>query len=574
MNIKENKIIKNLWIAFLIVAIFWPLAFINKGIDLTDTGYYLANYSHIFNSIGETVIGTFLSNYFGGLIYSVIPSHHLMVLKIICMLTNGISIMLAFFVLKKHFQKNILAFFMMVSSFIFCEMPQCPSYNTFSFLLLSLIIFLLVKWTDTQKNLFLILSGVIIGFSVFFRIPNVLFGCLYAAVLWYDIMTDRKKEILKDTWRMFWGGMVGLLTGVGIILRFVGMDGILKDFNRYTNVATTSQNSHSITITVKRFGLQILRGTYEHILFLAVASVLLAILVFFLYKYKKTGKDAYSKMAICTIVVINIAAIVLNTLKFDSVYNQTEMVEVILLPVSFFSVWYYRKKDISLSILSCILMIVSLVVFFGTDTGFRIHIVGHYWFLPYTVLISVDYMKKFFDAKELTCKRAIVLACCIALVSNVVGNNIFRSTKMMCTYQYREPYDNINYYPNSSVLAGVRTTEYKCRMLDGVTCFLEDDKYKDKKIIVMMSPIIFALVDNECALGRTFWPDLESYSTEKFESSLQQFAKNDDLPIVILTYHMPSKRVSYLETFCEENNYTVADEDILNGEKIYTILVP
>lgn len=58
------------------------------------------------------------------------------------------------------------------------------------------------------------------------------------------------------------------------------------------------------------------------------------------------------------------------------------------------------------------------------------------------------------------------------------------------------------------------------------------------------------------------------------KTKLNEAKSNNDLPIVICVELGDSEKELYVKEFCESMNYKVADEGLLNGEKIYTILEP
>ena len=579
MNIRESKIIKNLWIAFLIVAVFWPLAFINKGIDFLDTGYYLANYANILKMPEKFGIGTFLSSYFGGLIYSVIPSHHLMVFKLLNMLFNGISILLAFLVMKEYFNRNLLSFFTMIASFLLSRYPLCLSYNTFSVLLLSVAVFILHKWFYERKGYLLIVFGTIIGFSVFFRLPNILFALLCSSVFWIDTLTEQKKDIIHDAVKVLIGGILGFAMGLTIVLVLIGPSQFIKSMLYFSNVATGSNDSHSILRTIMTIGHSILSMAHKHLFYMAFSIIFLLVLPNIIYKYRTMKKDKHFKLMLALFILTLIVAFCLTEIKFHEIITSVLMTASLVISVSAFSIWYYRKNDINFSAISMCILVISIVITLGTDNAFAQHTVVCFWLLPYAILTFCNLIKELYY-NEPNRLNSVIVSCFIIILIYVSGSNIYNATTLTYIKQYGESYKETVAMPNNKYLAGVKTTKEKVVAIDGITEFMKNDKYKGKKILAMNHiPIIYALLDNENLLGASFWPDLESVPMSKIRTNLEESEKNNDLPVIII-YDPPrddsalGEKLSYVREFCERMNYTVADKGILNGEKIYTILVP
>ena len=108
-NLKD-KITGKLYIVFLIIAVFWTAMIANKGIDMSDMGYSLTNYKYALENASSLSIGMFLSNYVGGIIYSLLPAYHLLVFKLLNVLIVGTCYYITFYILKDYMQKNLRSY--------------------------------------------------------------------------------------------------------------------------------------------------------------------------------------------------------------------------------------------------------------------------------------------------------------------------------------------------------------------------------------------------------------------------------------------------------------------------------
>ena len=581
---KMKKIVtKNIWIVFILIALLWPLLILNKGIDFTDVGFYLANYTHILKAPDKYGIGTYMSNYIGGLLYSVFPSHNLMLLKFMRLFVDGISMILAFLVLKEYFNKNALSFFLMIASFALSRFPQCLSYNTFSVLFLSLCVFLLHKWINSKKGYLAVLLGATVGLSVSFRLPNLLFAVLGFVVLWVDI-TEERKCIIKDILRMTLGGLLGIGTGTAFVVRSVGFSGLIKGMNRYVDLGTDTDNSHGIMNMFKTVKNQMFSGVAKHIFYIAVAGIFLLILIYLIQKQRSSGKKAYEKYTAVVVGLIYVTATFLSAFKTHNIDTSVVMTALITIPVSLFSVFYYRKKDTKLSAISAVILCICVVIPFGTDNGIFQNTIVFFWTLPYTVIVFYNIIKDYCLKGKATILNSAVLSLCIVILVNISAINIYNNITLACTSQYRESsYNETKYIPSDKCLAGVHTTKKKAFFLDGISEFMSKEEFNDKKVLAINNiPLVFALIDNENLLGTSFWADLSSVSFNKLKLSLENAKESNDLPVVIIynlsIYDTPiekdSERTEYVKKFCESMNYKVADEGILDGQLIYSILEP
>ncbi|MBR7071362.1 MAG: hypothetical protein IKI29_04290 [Clostridia bacterium] len=57
---KFKKIWDKAYWLFLAAAICWPLLFVGKGIDVTDSAYYLTSYKSFFENLSTMSIGMFI----------------------------------------------------------------------------------------------------------------------------------------------------------------------------------------------------------------------------------------------------------------------------------------------------------------------------------------------------------------------------------------------------------------------------------------------------------------------------------------------------------------------------------
>lgn len=583
-DLKESKMFKNLWMVLIFVATAWPILVINRGIDFKDSGYYLSNYSHILKYPDRFGIGIYLSSYVGGLIYSLLPSYHLVVLKILNAILNGFSITFAFLVLKEYFNKNALSFLIMLGSMILSGFPLTLSYNTFSVFFLSLSVFMLHKWMYSKKWYLLVLLGIIIGFSVFFRLPNLLFAILYFSVLWNDVLSERKKNIIKDSVGMLIGGIIGLLVGFSLVVYNIGISNLGKGAEGYISLAGESDNRHGIIGMLKTIGSQLYWANFYQVYYIIFTAFFLLLLCIFVYKWKNDSKDTYRKLIWTTIALTSVTSVVLTYLKFNTKFAVFAMCAVVIFPVLIFSTLYYRKKDVNFSTILLAILSIAVAICFGTDNGINQHIIIFFWLMPCAMLVSYYLLKKCMERQVFGFFDTITLSLCIIVVVNTFSSVIFNIVKLTITEQYGEPsYMSAKYIPNNECLAGTKTTREKAATIDGIVEFMNKEEYKDKKVLAMNNiPIIYALIDNENVLETSFWPDLESCSINKIKSKLEDAKNNNDLPVVIIfnlsmngdVLTEESEKLTYVKSFCEDMNYRVAEEADCDGKKIYTILVP
>ncbi|HSK68663.1 MAG TPA: hypothetical protein VLA21_05325, partial [Candidatus Limnocylindria bacterium] len=177
--------------ALLLLAVLWRLPFLGAGIDYKDTGYYLAGYKHAFSPGGLDDIGLFMTNLTGGLLYRLLPSHHLLAFRVLdAVAYAGIARML-FRTLRGALPDAALAGVLLAASLVVRRLPMTLSYNTFTALFCAAAFCLLYTGLAKGKPRLAALPGLAVGLGVFYRVPNVLQLGYCAAIAWHFLLCER-----------------------------------------------------------------------------------------------------------------------------------------------------------------------------------------------------------------------------------------------------------------------------------------------------------------------------------------------------------------------------------------------
>lgn len=586
MQIRE-KIIKNSYIIFLLTAIFWSIAIVGRGIDMSDMGYSISKYKYAFENSSSMSISMFLSTMFGGLIYNIIPSHHLLVFKLLNVAVVGVCILLTFYMFKDLINKNLLAFMLMIVSFLKSGTYSIMTYTSISMLFLMLAAFFVYKRIKSEKYIYPFLTGLTIGLSFLFRFPNILFALLYVVILWNDIINDKKEHIIKDTLSMFFGGLIGLVLPLATAAAYIGFDGILNSIGGLTKTATSTTDNHGIIQMIINIFRQAISGVRVHIFYCALTSVfLVALIIIFIIK-KRNDKKLFTGVTYTLLCCTAILSSLITLFKYNHYNTTTLILAVFSIPIEIFSIFYFMKKEKIVSLLSLMSICIAVTVSIGTDNGIFQHLYVIYWLFPcfcyVTYKLCKDIYVKIKNTKKIPTILCFILATLLVLSINTAANVSINSVCMLSGVQYREQkYSSLNYQPDSKELYGVKTNDGHGLVLDGVKEFLSDSKYSEKTVLALNDiPMIFTVIDNKNFLGDTFWVDLRSVPEEKLEKSLDLCEKETDMPIVVIRYlnyddtpFIKSRKVMMVESFCEKNNYIEAKSENLNGEKLYSIFIP
>lgn len=583
----REKIMKNSYIIFLLIAMFWSIAIVGKGIDMSDMGYSISKYKYAFENYSSMNIGVFLTTMLGGSIYNILPSYHLLVFKLLNVAFVGSCVLLTFYMFKDLINKNLLAFMLMIVSFLNSGTYSIMTYNSVSMFFLMLSAFFVYKKIESEKYIYPFLTGLAIGLSFLFRFPNILFALLYVVILWNDIIKDKKEHIVKDTLSMFLGGLIGVVLPLTIAVACIGFDGILNSVGGLTKTATSTTDNHGIIQMIINIFRQAISGVRVHIFYCALTSVFLVALVIIFIIKKRNNKKLFTGVTYTLLCCTAIVSSLITLFKYNHYNTTTLILAAFAIPIEIFSIFYFMKKDKIVSLLSLMSICIAITVSIGTDNGILQHLYVIYWLFPCFCYVTYKLCKDVYIKIKNTEKNptilCFILATLLVLSINTTANVSINSVCMLSGVQYREQkYSSLNYQPNSKELYGVKTNEGHGLVLDGVKEFLSDSKYSKKTVLALNDiPMIFTVIDNKNFLGDTYWADLRSVPQEKIENALNLCKTESDMPIVVIRYlnydntpFTKSKKVMMVESFCEKNNYIEAKSEELNGKKLYSIFIP
>ncbi|MGI5826246.1 MAG: hypothetical protein ACOX50_02435 [Patescibacteria group bacterium] len=195
-------------IGLIVVAFFYYVFFLNKGIVLYDEGYYVHLSERILQ--GETPFQDFFTNYSPGYFYLLaglfkVFGPHLLVGRIVNLFVCLGIIAGCFYILKllkaDSFKHIILSFLLLVS-FGF-PLVNISHMNWLGVLGTEAIVILYLFWLTKQKKLYLLLGGFVLGLMVFFKHNVGLPVALATNFLVFVVSKSFKEKLLSSLWLNF-----------------------------------------------------------------------------------------------------------------------------------------------------------------------------------------------------------------------------------------------------------------------------------------------------------------------------------------------------------------------------------
>lgn len=559
-------------ILLILLTCIWFIPFYSKGIDFSDTSFYLVKYKYFFDSsVNVTTFSTFFSDLTGSIIYHIFPSHQLLILNFISAMCYTISGYLIYYILRDYVTHTLLLLTTLGCSLLTLSYIHCFNYNTASMFNLTLAVMLLTTGLFQKKSIFIGLSGVIGAASIFFRLPNVLHLCIAFGILLYCY--DQNNHTWKDTVRpllIYIGGCIaGSIVSMVTAIAALGASNIKEYLTRTFFTFTGSSDGHSAGSMFSKLVSQIKEGglfwrQYGLVLFAIIIITLL--LCRFLQKNQK-------------IILIG-SAIVSGIYGFyvKSSYNITPeevsstreirntfaFILLAVMVLSFIGIFAFYKSNRRFSYLCLITFLLELVITLGTDTGSLYNTV--FLYLPVGMLCCLFY-QYYILLKNRTPSQLVAAAGSVIIAFSLMllfWSGFYRGT----TYIYRDtPYPTLTEKCDIEPLNGMHSSPDRIALIHTIKRELKP--YKDRTLITLGDCNIATVITDLKPFFTNPWPDLTSFSEEHFKEALEECSKTNNYPIIlfspttsIINYNTTGQIYRSMEKeqllldFIKENNYS------------------
>lgn len=532
-----------LWI--LIITIRIP--FLNQGIDYTDTGYNIMKYKNMFFGEGISDIGMFYTCLIGGLIYKILPAYHLLVYRILHLVLQVLIMAVAYKYFKKYVNKNVLLiFFLAFMCLIGGEMIY--SYYPMSQLFLTVGIILLHKGLVEDKRWYLMLSGLVMGLSVFVRLTNVLYFVMFIGIIWYGIYKkhETKKIISNCLWAIV-GAVISLVITFALMSIFMGIEEVIDSFMGYVGVALGNsgtqvenflgvyeKSGHSPIAIIKTVGLH---GIQSIIIFGIFFVPMLLIGLLLNYFGTKKGKTQLTN--VITIIIWCICA-VLFAGKLSSINMYIMGLATIVFGL-FIALWG-RKKYPEYSLLSVITILTSLCSVLGTDRGLQRFFLTR---MPQVVIliISICVIPKLWEGTKASrflkadTVKYLVRGFAVLLCITIFASGIFASIP---TVYYDSPRNELTYTYGDEVpqLKGMKTAPKRAEMYNEYYELMQSPELKDKEIAMFGFFPLGLVLGQQKDYFESVDPcvDYPRFSVEMLLKAIAEKEEEGVVPVIVLSH--------------------------------------
>ncbi len=542
----------------LILAVF-SFCKVNKGLDITDSAFNPYNYLHA-GSLNDTwFYAYFLTNALGAL-FGILPGGRTMLgMNVYTGLVKLILGLLAyFFFVRKTDIRREYAFAGVLTALGLCWCPTTVMYNYLTYLLFFLGAAFLYEGLVKDRNILLLIAGVILGLNVFVRFPNLCEAGLILALWFYSFLQKESfKTCLKKTGICILGYAIALA---------VGFAAVMFTKNGIAGFADGIKGLFAMTKEAKGYApegmLEGIFNAYRYNWFFTERTIL-ALLLVTLISLMLPVRFTLIRYGVATLVTGGLLVMLyrnglfsLDHTGYAAIYSIGILVTEITFLFCFASLFTGMAKNDRL--LAFLAMLVILITPLGTNNHLYAVINNCFFTLP--VLIGLLFRQKHMAVYFKPINYALLL---------IVLLFAFQAICFGARFVFRDGVDepmDTKVEGHKSV-AGMYTTRSHAEELKGLFKYVDDElKYpEDGKVLLFgeVSGLDFYL-EREVPVGFA-WPSLDSYPNEVFRDDIDSLISAGEKPLVIIGARVYEEilngefnyKKSILKEFLGNNGYEI-----------------
>lgn len=556
--------------------IFFAFRKVNKGLDLWDTGYNLANFQWMGTEHMDNMwlFSTYLSNAVGH-IFSLLPGGKTLLGMNIY--TTGVTALLM--ILSSCFLVRYMKIPMalvVAGEFVALNLCWAPSailydYLTFVCLDVGLILMLIGLTKEHWREVFL--SGILIGTGMFVRFSNlaqlivIILIPVFYFIMWIGSVLNRekgKKIWLKDMLRQMAVFLAGYALIVAIVLGYIsiryGFSEYVKGIGELMNMSKTTPG-YSSSFMIKFLFTNLMRYGLRswHVIAAIVLGLVCAV----------TADKMDSKLHKCVFrpltvgISIILALHVLYTyltkcdyitqdyLSYSSVYAPMLLLGVLTIFIAVVRV-FSKEASMAEKFLGVIVVSIYLLSVIGSSTEFHLGMNNYFVLMPYLLWEIYSFCRRkatvipFYPAKIII--TVFVIFCCSLTIG--FGQKFI--------YEEAGSTTGREYCVNGNrTLRGIYMTQRKAEIAQGLSDYLADNGLQGREVILYdMNPGLAFYLQLPPAFNS--WISLGSYSCEKLQADLERTKEKQELPLMIVSNNFESDervKTEVLRQFMKECGY-------------------
>lgn len=502
----------------------WQILLTFQGLDLADTGFQLTAFRFIFEdpySVQYSMM-YWLSDVCGHFWMNIWPNGGLYWFRLGWVILLSATFLTYLKRLVPLFGKNNAVIGIAVTMvFILLGGPECLNYDIFSTFGFALGLVVLYQGLLKNNPILLILSGLIFGISVFFKLSN-LSSLAFLALIPFSAMLNREGFRIFLNKCFYW--LIGFGLGIAIVVVFIQLAGHLDLFLNNLKFVSTMGNDLQSSHGLKPMFLSYLSGYFNA--FVILILFLTAVWIYSRYMAKLPSLNA-KKLQVILLISISVVVLFLTFFLKDVFWSKIRYLFIGLMIFQGIGLIIDKSARKELRLLSFAGLILLFIVPLGSDSGLDKSIWGM-WVLGPILLSDADKSLFRFQGKSelqqpLFLKRVLLLVVLITAMVHAWQTPYFDAgSRMMKTVAIKHPRLNCIY------TSAKRSAVINELVNDGFPK-INDEKYL---LAFIEIPMLNYLSDKTPFIS-TSWPKLY-YNPEKFRLKLDEaFLRRNEFPAII-----------------------------------------
>ncbi len=561
--------------AFLAIYVFSVLLYCIliglQGFDMTDEGWASTGFSQIYND-ASTISGIFTiynTLLVGGLFHLLLPSLGIIAFRIASALCLTAIAYIVYLLLKEIINRwyIFLGVAICITNLRFIRVLH---YDYTSALLILLIALFIYQACIQRKTYKMLIAGILVGLSFFFRLPNICLCGMIAILIPFYIYTRSAKQTFTFLGYAILGVVIGISVNCGLIYLLHHQDPFYDMLHIVASYLTQTDSTHNSSGMLNKYLLQI-RDISTH------SAVFIAFPLISVFLHKKVTIKWLS-------ITLQILLIILFIWTFGGPWKNIISIFafcVLALGYSVFS-YYENEQKTYLSLLALLIMILLPL---GSDGGIlNVSSNAMYLALPLSIGIifghtpdSSNYQYRSFYRKYSTV--FLIYTFVIVMSATFMGACRDSGNRFLKTYQ-----------PTHTIMTTTYTSQEKAAQIDSLFVHLRPHITNNTYLLAYPSiPAINYLATAKPYLTQP-WIGIMDLNT--YQIAFDNAQKEKPLPIIVVSksnreewtsvnknwnsildcwdWHPSIKEKNeYLLRFVQENNYAVEWED-----DYFQILIP
>ena len=516
---------------FPVVLLLYPLIGVNQGLDIADTTYSLSNYQYFWNVDPMWALSTFLGNFFGKLIMHLPGAGTMLGMTVYCSFIISIIALIPYFLM----QKWMPGWMIFIGEFVaesLCWCPRVILYNYLTYLFMTLGVLLLVYGLFECEGqwIYLLTAGVCLGLNVMVRFPNVV-EMGFILVLWFFVFITRQElfDAVKKTLICIGGYLLGILIPLIGISAFYGPS---KYFEMIGSLFGMTEGASDYTAGGMISSIISAYLSAASGMLIMIPCIAAGIIMFCLFpeKYVTVKKILYILgLLILVKFFFSRGIFTTNYYYYDSVFKAAMMFVIITLILSVVGSAGILNGSRNEQTLAFLALMIILITPLGSNNYTYPVINNLFVMAPISLWLFRRLMQRLGDKHYNFAWQAMIT---MVLFSLVIQGVLFHAG-----FAFGDGDDGKIRDSHSSIkkVSAMVTNSENAESLDELYQVLEEEKILSGKAIFFGGvPGLSYIFDLDPAID-TVWPDLDSYSVEKFEDQLDRVSfENGAKPAVIL----------------------------------------